>query len=147
MCFFVYTWSQYVSMNSIYKGFPESIQPCKMKDMRAAIRQKRPQLWTTGDWRLHHNNVPAYVSRLVYSFLWKHLITLATQPPLQPRFGALRLLAFSKTKITFEWDWGVIILCTMFLVSCIFFNKCLYFSYYMAGYFSDSPRIEIYIYR
>ena len=81
--------------------------------------------------------------------------------PLQPRFGALWLLAFSKTKITFEreevsdcqwesgkyngtsdgnWencvrsqsayfegDWGVIVLCTMFLVSCIFFNKWLYF--------------------
>ena len=71
--------------------------------------------------------------------------------PLQPRFGALRLLAFPKTKITFEreeisdhhWDsgksnraadshwencvrsqgayfegdWGIIVLCTMFLVS------------------------------
>ena len=36
-----------------------------------------------------------------------------------------------------EGDWGVIVLCTMFLVSCIFFNKCLYFSYYMAGYFMD----------
>ena len=79
--------------------------------------------------------------------------------PLQPRFGALRLLAFPKTKITFEreeisdcwWDsgkydraadgnwencvrsqgayfkgdWGVIVLCSMFRVSCIFFNKCL----------------------
>ena len=78
---------------------------------------------------------------------------------LQPRFGALRLLAFPKTKITFEreeisdcqWDsgkynraadgdwencvrsqgayfeedWDVIVLCKMFLVSCIFFNKCL----------------------
>ena len=31
----------------------------------------------------------------------------------------------------FEGDWSVIVLCTMFLVSCIFFNKCLYFSYYM----------------
>ena len=81
--------------------------------------------------------------------------------PLQPRVGALWLLALSKTKITFEreevsdcqwesgkyngtsdgnWencvrsqsayfegDWGVIVLCTVFLVSCIFFNKCLYF--------------------
>ena len=27
----------------------------------------------------------------------------------------------------FERDWGVIVLCTMFLVSCIFFNKCLFF--------------------
>ena len=33
----------------------------------------------------------------------------------------------------FEGDWGIIALCTMFLVSCIFFNKCLYFSYYMIG--------------
>ena len=86
---------------------------------------------------------------------------------LQPRFGTLWLLAFSKTKITFEreeisdhrWDsgkydraaddnwencvrsqgfyfegsWGFIVLCIMFLVCCVF-NKCLYFSYYMAGY-------------
>ena len=71
--------------------------------------------------------------------------------PLQPRFGALWLLAFPQTKITFEreeisdhwwdsgkydragdgdwencvrsqgayfeWDWGIIVLCTMFLVS------------------------------
>ena len=28
----------------------------------------------------------------------------------------------------FEGDWSVIVLCTMFLVSCIFFNKFLYFS-------------------
>ena len=39
----------------------------------------------------------------------------------------------------FEGDRGIIILCTMFLVSCIFFNKCLYFSYYMAGYIVDRP--------
>ena len=81
--------------------------------------------------------------------------------PLQLRLGTLWLLAFPKTKITFEreeishhwWDsekyngaadgdrencvgsqgayfegdWGIIVLCTIFLVSCIFFNKCLYF--------------------
>ena len=33
----------------------------------------------------------------------------------------------------FEGNWGIIVLCTMFLVSCIFFSKCLYFSHYMAG--------------
>ena len=36
----------------------------------------------------------------------------------------------------FEGDWGVIVLCTMFLISCIF-NKCLSFSYYMAAYLLD----------
>ena len=78
---------------------------------------------------------------------------------LQPRCGTLWLLAFPKTKITFEreeisdhqwysgkedraadgdWencvrsqsahfegDWGVIVLCTLFLVSSRFFNECL----------------------
>ena len=39
----------------------------------------------------------------------------------------------------FEGNWGVIVLCTMFLASYIFFNKCLYFSYYMAGYLLDRP--------
>ena len=28
----------------------------------------------------------------------------------------------------FEGDWGVIVLRTMFLVSCVFFSNCLYFS-------------------
>ena len=91
--------------------------------------------------------------------------------PLEPRFGALRLLPFPKTKISFEREetsdhqsdlgkhdeasdsnWencvrpqgayfeggrGIIVLCTMFPASCIFFNKCLYFSQYIAGHFPD----------
>ena len=73
---------------------------------------------------------------------------------LQPRFDALLLLAFLKTKITFEreeisvmrfWKiqqgswwwlgelvrtqnaWGIIVFCTVFIVSCTFFSKCLFF--------------------
>ena len=88
-------------------------------------------------------------------FLAKHQITQVTQPLYSPRFDALWLLVFPKTKITFKgekisdrWDsgkynraadgdWencvrsqgacyegnhGVIVLCTIFLVSCIFLN-------------------------
>ena len=87
---------------------------------------------------------------------------------LQPRFGALQLLAFPKTKITFgrgeiqtinkiqenttgqrmvmgravwnqgayfEGDWGIIVLCTMFLVSS---SIKVSFSYYVARYFLDN---------
>ena len=98
---------------------------------------------------------------------------------LQPRFGALQLLAFPQTKITFEkkeildcwWDSGnynraavgnwehcvrsqgayfegdlnVTVLWTMCLVSYIFFNKCLYFLYYMAGYPLGKPG-KVYVY-
>ena len=56
----------------------------------------------TGDWQLHHNNVPAQASRLVQSFLVKHQVTQVTQAPSQPIFGTLRLLPFPKTEITFE---------------------------------------------
>ena len=35
----------------------------------------------------------------------------------------------------FEGDWGVIVLCIVFLLSYIFFNKCLYFSRYWLGAF------------
>ena len=93
--------------------------------------------------------------------------------PLQLRFGALWLLDFPRTTITFEreeisdhrWDsgkyngtadgdwenwvrsqgtyfegdWGIIVLCPVFLISCIFFNKCLYSSYHMAGCLLDRP--------
>ena len=41
---------------------------------------RRPQLWTTGDWQLHHNSVPAHISHLVQSFLAKYEITQVTQP-------------------------------------------------------------------
>ena len=34
--------------------------------------------------------------------------------------------------------------CPMYKVSCIFFNKCLYFSYYMAGYLLNTPHIVIF---
>ena len=41
----------------------------------------------------------------------------------------------------FKGDWGIIVLCTMFLVPCILFSKSLYFSFYMAGYILDIPHI------
>ena len=92
------------------------------------------------------------------SLLAKHQITQVTQPSHSLDLALWDwLLAFSKTKITFEreeisdhqWDWGkyneavdgnwencvrsqcaylegdwgIIVLCTMFLVPCIFFNN------------------------
>ena len=91
------------------------------------------------------------------SFLVKHQITQVTQPPYSPYLAPWDFWLFPKLKSPLKgkrfqtideiqekttgqlmvtgrtvWgpkgDWGVIDLCTMFLVSCIFFNKCLYFS-------------------
>ena len=121
-------------------------------------------------------HAPLCITSLAEFFV-KHQIP-GDSAPLQPRFDALRLLAFPKTKITFEreeiserpWDsgkydrvadgnWencvrsqgasfeghrGIIVLVTTCLVSCIFFNECVYISYYMAGYLLDRPCVCFY---
>ena len=74
---------------------------------------RRPQLWATGDWQLCHDNAPAHTSCLM-QFSGKTLNHPGDSASLQPRFGALRLPAFPKTKITFQregisdcqWDSG-----------------------------------------
>ena len=121
---------------------------------------RRPQLWATGGWQLHHDKSFRSCIMSHAGFFHETSNHPDDSAPWQPRFGALWLLTFLKTKITFEreeisgcqWDsgkynrtddsdwencvkyhrvyfegdWGVIVLCTMFLVTC-FFNKCLFF--------------------
>ena len=36
-----------------------------LHQLRDAIHRKWLQLWTTGDWQLHHNNMPDHASRLM----------------------------------------------------------------------------------
>ena len=106
---------------------------------------RRPQLWATGDWQLHHDNVCSHASRLVQSSLAKHHITQVTQPLYSPDLVPCDfwLFPFKRTEISdpqwdsgkydrasdgnqencvrsqgvyFEGDWSVIVLCTVFLV-------------------------------
>ena len=55
-------------------------------------------LWATGNWQLHHDNVPAHASRLMQSFLVKHQITLVTQPPYSPDLAPCGFWLFPKRK-------------------------------------------------
>ncbi|UYV75779.1 hypothetical protein LAZ67_13001318 [Cordylochernes scorpioides] len=43
-----------------------------MRNLREAIRQKRPDLWKNKNWLLHHDNAPAHISLLVRDFLAKN---------------------------------------------------------------------------
>ena len=63
---------------------------------------RRLQLWATGDWQLHQGNLPTHASRPMQSFLADTSNHPRDSAPLLPRFGTLSLLAFLKTKITFE---------------------------------------------
>ena len=72
---------------------------------------RRLLLWAAGDGQL--DNMPAHASRFV-EFIGGTSNYPGDSAPLQPRFGALWLLAFPKTEITFErektsdlrWDSG-----------------------------------------
>ena len=59
---------------------------------------RKAQLWATGDWQLHHNNAPAHVSRLMWSFLAKHQITQVTQPQYSPDLAPSDFWLFPKLK-------------------------------------------------
>ena len=115
---------------------------------------------TMGNWWLAASSLQYICSHITscadfFGETWNHP---GDSAPLQLRLGNLWLLAFPKTKISVRWwhsgkydreddgncekcvrsqdayfegDSTVIVLCIMFLVCYIVFNKCLYFSYYM----------------
>ena len=59
---------------------------------------QKVQLWATGDWQLHHDNMPTHASHLVKSFLAKHQITQVTQPPDIPDLVPCDFWFFPKLK-------------------------------------------------
>ena len=36
-----------------------------------SVRKKRPEMWSSGDWFLHHDNAPAHTALSVQQFLAK----------------------------------------------------------------------------
>jgi histone-lysine N-methyltransferase SETMAR len=49
-----------------------------------AVGCKRPNLWASRNWQLHHDNAPAHSSHLIQSFLAKHGIPVVCQAPYSP---------------------------------------------------------------
>jgi len=55
------------------------------KRLRDAVRRKRPELWRSGEWLLHHDSSPAHTALGVRLFLTKNRMTTASHPPPTPR--------------------------------------------------------------
>ena len=96
---------------------------------------RRLQLWATGDGQRHHTTHCACVTHCAECF-GETSNHPGDSSPLQPRFGDWENCVRSQGAY-FEGDWGVFVLCPMFLVSYTFFKKSLFFIV-MAGYFLDS---------
>ena len=60
------------------------------------------QLWATGDWQLHQDNMPTQVSCLLQSFLAKPQITQVTQHPYSPDLALYDFWLFPKLKLPFK---------------------------------------------
>jgi hypothetical protein len=52
--------------------------------LRDAVRRKRPNLWASHNWQLHHDNALAHSSHLIQSFLAKYSIPVVHQAPYSP---------------------------------------------------------------
>jgi transposase len=42
-----------------------------LRRLRDAVRRRRPQMWASGDWQLHHDNGPAHSAVLLQAFFCK----------------------------------------------------------------------------
>ncbi|UYV68939.1 hypothetical protein LAZ67_6001728 [Cordylochernes scorpioides] len=69
-----------------------------MRNLREAIRQKRPDLWKNKNWLLHHDNAPAHTSLLVRDFLAKNNTLMMPQPPYFPDLASCDFFLFPKLK-------------------------------------------------
>ncbi|UYV62563.1 hypothetical protein LAZ67_2001108 [Cordylochernes scorpioides] len=69
-----------------------------MRNLREAIRQKRPDLWKNKNWLLHHDNAPAHTSLLVHDFLAKNNTLMMPQQPYSPDLAPCDFFLFPKLK-------------------------------------------------
>ncbi|VEN60324.1 unnamed protein product [Callosobruchus maculatus] len=69
-----------------------------MRNLREAIRQKRPDLWKNKNWLLHHDNAPAHTSLLVREYLAKNNTVMVPQPPYSPDLAPCDFFLFPKLK-------------------------------------------------
>ena len=57
---------------------------------------RRPQLWATVDWQVHHDHVPTH--HVLCTFFVKHQITQVTQPPYKPHLASCDFCLSPKPK-------------------------------------------------
>ncbi|UYV75892.1 hypothetical protein LAZ67_13001698 [Cordylochernes scorpioides] len=69
-----------------------------LRRLREAIRQKRPELWRSKSWILHHDNAPAHTALKISKFLQDHSTSVFPQPPYSPDLAPCDFFLFGKLK-------------------------------------------------
>jgi len=68
---------------------------CRLRD---AVWHKRPDLWATGTWQLHHDNASAHSLQLIQTLLAKHNIPVVRQAPYSPDLAPCNFWLFPHLK-------------------------------------------------
>ncbi|XP_043285125.1 histone-lysine N-methyltransferase SETMAR-like [Venturia canescens] len=68
------------------------------------IRRIRPELYSSGDWFLLHDNAPSHSSILVSEFLTKKSVTVIRHPPYSPDLAPADFFLFPKIKIAMKGE-------------------------------------------
>ncbi|GFU53074.1 histone-lysine n-methyltransferase setmar-like protein [Trichonephila clavipes] len=95
----VYGYDPETKQQSSQWKFPSEPRPKKARQSRSNIKRKRPQLWESGDWLVHHDNAPAHTSNLVQQYLSKHNIAQLRQPPYSPDIAPCDFWLFPRLKM------------------------------------------------
>jgi len=69
-----------------------------LRKLRNAVRRKRPELWQSGDWVLHHDNAPVHSALVIRDFCVKNAMTVIPQPPYSPDLAPADFFLFPKLK-------------------------------------------------
>lgn len=69
-----------------------------LRKLRNAVRRKRPELWQSGDWVLHHDNAPVHSALVIRNFCVKNAMTVIPQPPYSPDLAPADFFLFPKLK-------------------------------------------------
>lgn len=69
-----------------------------LRNLREAVRRKRPELWRSGEWVLHHDNAPVHSALLIRDYCTKNGMTVIPQPPYSPDLAPADFFLFPKLK-------------------------------------------------
>ncbi|UYV83638.1 hypothetical protein LAZ67_23001828 [Cordylochernes scorpioides] len=67
-----------------------------LKRLREAIRQKRPELWRSKSWILHHDNAPAHTALKISKLLHDHSTSVFPQPHYSSDLAPCNFFLFGK---------------------------------------------------
>ena len=69
-----------------------------LKRLRDNVRKKRPEVWSSCDWFLHHDNAPGHTALNVQQFWAKNNMIVIPHPPHSPDLAPCDFFLFPRMK-------------------------------------------------